>query len=170
MKSWNFVQIVQMASTSALIIQLSKLVDKNGVSLIHATKQLRDYPCMFNKTKDQTIHLVKSVDDALAKNTVLIKNLTEQRNRYHIHLDKSEVIEHSKKSLFEFPLHIDDIDPLLKDLCGCIVNLANHYRDDSEMKFFIRHDEETVKFYLTDIDLILKDLFLDEIFERLKFN
>ena len=167
-KSFSFIQAIKNSCSAAFMIQLSKLIDSKGVSISLATKFLKKYPCLFEKTKNDTMQVVERIDQTLHKHQILIKNLTNQRNKFHVHIDVVDIKESSYKVFKEFRIELNEIDPFLKDLCEALGILVNHYRNKEGIPFMNFLDEETIFQFLSDKYLVEQQLNIDQVFLKLK--
>lgn len=167
--SFNFIQIIKISSSAAFMVQLAKLIDKKGISINYANSYIKKFPCLFHKSKEETKILNESINTFMHKHETIISNITNQRNRFHVHIDTEDIKDTEYKVFRSHKIELTEIDPFLSDLCICIGKLANQYRNEPEMPFYSFLDDETIKNYLTDKDLILEHMNMKSVIDRLKF-
>lgn len=167
-KAFEFNQIIRIASLSALLTELNKLVDKSGYSLYKIRDYLKQNPRLFGKSIDQTNELIAGINSRLTKNESIIKNLREQRNKIHIHLDKKNIEETLNIVYSESPVNLNTLEPLLRSLCECLGLLVALYRNIEPNPFRDVFEEGIIRNFIIDKDSVAKNMNIKEIIVALK--
>jgi hypothetical protein len=160
---FEFKQIIRIASLSALLTELNKLIDKSGYSLYKIRDFLRQNPNLFGKTVNQTNELIAGINSKLTKYEPVIKNLREQRNKVHIHLDKKNIEDSLTKVYAESPVNLNTLEPLLRSLCECLALLVSIYRNNEPNPFKDVFEEEIIRNFIIDKDSVAKNMNVKEI-------
>jgi hypothetical protein len=167
-KVHRFLQATQSANYSAFTIELNKLIGKSGVSIFEAKDYLKSYSCIFGQTKESTNKYLKEIDAKLAIHKTVIKNIINQRNRFHIHIDKEDINDSSTKVHVECPVEYSELELLLRSICECLEIFVKVLGDDYDRLFFESTDESYIHHFLFDQKAIAVDLNLMNILNSLK--
>jgi len=169
-KFFNIIQTIRNAFSVALMIQLSKLIDKKGISIITTNDFLKKNPFLFEKKKEDTAKLNKTIGNILKNNSSIIERITMQRNKYHVHIDKHDIRNSAMKVFQDYKIELSEIDPFLNDLIKCLGELLNHQRNEKTQPFYDLPSEINIKNYLNDRNLIIHHLNTKKVFERIINN
>jgi hypothetical protein len=143
-------------------------IDKKGFSIYKAKDFLITNPCLFGHLKTECQKIVKEIEKELSEKQVIIKNVIEQRNKIHIHIDKNDIDESADNVFTNFPVELKEIESLLECLCICVSKFLYYY-DNKEDPYLNFNGGREIKLFLTDRNYIDQSLNIEEILNKLKF-
>ena len=165
-KSLYLIQAIRNSSLVSFVVQLSKLIDKKGVSINNTIIFLNKNPTLFDRSTAETKTISKNVAKILQKHEHLINKIIQQRNRYHVHTDTRDIKESALKVFHEHNFQLSEIEPFLKGLISCIQELDSLFREEDASQFYNSLVDSTIKDFIEDRSILEKKLNIAALFEK----